>query len=138
MAEKSFDEMFEERLSRADESTRRVALIDKYWDKIQEYYKKGHTFRSIWETMVANGLIDFGYSSFIHFKEKRVKREREARKQKEREEEKASNGNAASTIKGGAGESTPRPTTQQKPPGSNRVDIQGFGQDTPFREKRRF
>ena len=138
MAEKSFDEMLEEQISRADESTRRVALMDKYWDKIQENYRKGHTYRFIWETMVANGIIDFKYSSFIHFKEKRLKREREARKQKERMEGKVDNAAAAVNPKGVPGDVSPRPAAQPKPPGSNRVEIQGFGQDTPFREKRRF
>jgi hypothetical protein len=138
MAEKSLDEMLEERISRADETTRRVAIMDKHWDTIQGYYRKGHTYRFIWETMVENELIDFPYSSFIHFKEKRLRREREARKERERSEAKAENTAATADAKGRVGEVPPRPITQPKPSGSNRVDIQGFGQDTPFREKRRF
>ncbi len=82
MGKKSLEEMLQENTRRpeAPNPARRLATFLALWDEIQKAYNNGWSYKDIWKALDREGIIDFGYSSFLHFIQKRNRRLREAEK----------------------------------------------------------
>lgn len=131
MAKKSLEKMLSDNTERpeANKFARRQAIFLSYWEQIEGAYSKGWSYMDIWKVMTEEGVIDFGYSTFLHYKDKLKRREREVERERER----------LGVIKAKPeGElAQPRPTPP-KTPGSTKVDLPVFGQSGIKREAKRF
>lgn len=88
----------------------------------------------IWEALYREGVFDFGYSTFLHYKDKKKRRVFEVERDKARIE-------AARTMSaGGPVESPtpPKPPPQPRAPGSTKVEMPTFGQSGVKRDPKRF
>lgn len=130
MAKKSLGEMLFENteLPGVKGGARRQAVFLAYWEQIEAAYKEGWSYRDIWEALTRDGVIDFGYSSFLHYKDKRKRRMLEAERQKER---------SAEARPGGGPAEPPRPPPPRAP-GSTKVEMPTFGQPGVKRDLKRF
>ena len=129
MAKKTLEDMLRENTRRpeAPNPARRLATFLALWDEIQEAYKNGWSYKDIWKALDREEVIDFGYSSFLHFIQKRNRRLREA--------ERAAGVKMPVPAKPeGQGSASPASTV----PGSTRVDMPRFGVGLPPRDPKKF
>ncbi len=82
MAKKSLKKMLEEYTARpeADGSAKRLATFLAYWDEIEDAYKKGWSWLQIHSALLQEGVIDYSYTTFLYYKDKKQRREMEAAK----------------------------------------------------------
>ncbi len=82
MAKKSLKKMLEDYTARpeADDSAKRLATFLAYWDEIEESYKSGWSWLQIHEALSQAGVIDYSYTTFLYYKDKKRRREMEAAK----------------------------------------------------------
>ncbi len=129
MPKKSLEEMLNDNTVRAGrkEGKKRLAVFLSYWDEIEDAYKKGWPWTSIHEALFQAGIIDYSYSTFLHYKDKRLRRELEAMRHEVRTRS-ADDAKGASVERAG----------NTGVPGSTRVDLPVFGQGARQREPKRF
>jgi hypothetical protein len=125
MAKKSLEEMLADNVvtPEARNATKRLATFLRYWPEIEAAYKKGWSWQQIYRALFKEGIVDFSYSTFLYYKDKRRRRELEAAKHE--------SGTSAGDAKG----ASERPA---RTPGSTKVDLPVFGQGSAQREPRRF
>ena len=126
MARKTLEELLSENAAKPGlkDATRRLATFLAYWDEIEDAYQKGWPWSQIYNALAQGGIVDYSYSTFLHYKEKKRRRELEALKREE------------PRMAGGAKETPPDQT--QKTPGSTRVDLPVLGQGVKQRDAKRF
>ncbi len=110
---------------------RRQAVFLAYWDQIEAAYREGWSYIDIWRALNREGIIDFGYSTFLHYKDKKRRRIYEVEREKARMEA------VASQPVGGPVETT-KPPPPTRPSGSNKVELPVFGQSGVKRDVKRF
>lgn len=130
MPKKSLEEMLAENTVRPEVKAvaKRQAIFLAYWDEIESAFRKGWSYVDIWEALKREGIIDFGYPTFMHYKDKKKRRE------KAKEEEAAKR--TADEAQGERGE-TPRSPLPPKVPGLSKGELPVFG-STTRREPKRF
>ena len=116
----------------AMDSARRQAIFLSLWGEIREAYAKGWSYIDIWRALERDGIVDFGYSTFLHY----------IRKMKRRHQE------VAREVVPGVKETTvvvaPSPAPLDKPPASPpgpitaKVELPLFGQGATPRDPKRF
>ncbi len=112
----------------AEKASRRQAVILSRWEEIRDAYSHGWSYREIWKGLEREGVVDCGYSTFMHYISKIRYRLLEAEKGivppavRKKTDEKQN-----ATVK-------PPPAA----PGSTRVEIPGFGQNLPPRDPKKF
>ena len=137
MAKKSLGEMLSENIKRPEVKgySRRQAVFLAYWEQIEAAYKEGWSYMDIWQALWREGIFDFGYSTFLHYKDKKKRRAFEVERDKARIEA------ARTEPAGGPVESPtplPKPPQQPRVPGSTKVDLPVFGQPGVKRDPKRF
>lgn len=85
----------------------------------------------IWRALDREGIIDFGYSTFLHYKDKKKRRALEIERDKARME-------AAKMVPMRGPAEPPKPPPPPRAPGSTKVDLPVFGQPGVKREPKRF
>jgi hypothetical protein len=131
---KSVAEILEENIQRddADTASRRQAVILSRWEEIRDAYNHGWSYREIWKGLEREGVVDCGYSTFMHYIRKIRHRLIEAEKGIIPPAVRGKTGaNRNATIK-------PAPPPPPVSPGSTRVDIPQFGRDIPPRDSKKF
>ena len=129
MAKKSLEDMLSENteLPGVKGGARRQAVFLTYWEQIEAAYKEGWSYSDIWLALTREGIIDFGYSTFLHYKDKRKRRMLEVEKQKQQI--------AAVKAEREGGPAAPaKPSPQSREAGSLPV----FGQPGVKRDNKRF
>ncbi len=129
MPKKSLEEMLAENSVKVGmkDAKKRLATFLAHWDEIEDAYKKGWPWTSIYEALFQAGIVDYSYSTFIHYKDRRLRRELESVRNEARTRN-ADDAKGASVERGN--------TTGT--PGSTRVDLPVFGQGARQREPKRF
>lgn len=86
MPKKCLEDMLSENTERPEVkgNAKRQAVFLAYWDEIESAYKKGWSYMDIWQALNREGIFDFGYSTFMHYKDKRRRRIREVEKEHSR------------------------------------------------------
>lgn len=132
MAKKSLEDMLSENTERPEVKgyARRQAVFLAYWDQIEAAYKNGWSYMDIWQALTREGIVDFGYSTFLHYKDKKKRRTLEIERQKAR------TGETKAEPVGGPAEPTKAPPSRL--PGSTKVDLPVFGQSGVKRDDKRF
>jgi hypothetical protein len=127
MPKKTLEEMLNESTVQpgAKSTTKRLATFLKYWDEIEDAYKKGWPWLQIYNALHQEGIVDYSYSTFLHYKDKKRRRELEAVKHEVGTRD-------VDGVKGASIEHQP------KAPGSTKVDTSLFGQGTVRRDPKRF
>ena len=76
MAKKTLEEMLGENTVIPDtgRTARRLAIFLEYWDQMQEAYRKGWTWLQIHHALFREGIVDYRYSTFMYYKDRRLKR----------------------------------------------------------------
>ena len=137
MRKKSLAEILTENIQRedADTAARRQAVFLSLWEEICDAYNHGWSYMEIWRGLEREGIIDFGYSTFLHYIRKIRRRLIEA----EKGTAPSTGGNKAKTNQNAAAKSAaPSPSASPIVPGSTRVDIPQFGQGLPPRDPKKF
>ncbi len=82
MAKKSLKKMLEEYTasSETDEAAKRLAIFLAYWDEIEDAYKNGWSWLQIHDALFQEGVIDYSYTTFLYYKNKKWRREMETAK----------------------------------------------------------
>ena len=111
-------------------NAKRQAVFLAYWDEIESAYKKGWSYMDIWQALNREGIFDFGYSTFMHYKDKRRRRIREVEKEHSRI------GMAKVEPEGGLAE--PQRQPPPRTPGSTKVELPTFGKPGASRDIKRF
>lgn len=121
MPKKTLEEMLADNVVSpgAKEATKRLATFLKYWDEIEAAHKKGWPWLQIYNALHQEGVIDYSYSTFLHYKDR-----------KRRKEFEAANGDRG--TKGAC------PERQSRTPGSTKVDLPTYGESTRQRDGKRF
>ena len=129
MPKKTLEEMLNENIVQpgTKDAKKRLATFLSHWDEIEDAYKKGWPWTSIYEALFQAGIIDYSYSTFIHYKNKRRRRELEAMKHEARTRS-ADDAKGASVERG----------NNIIAPGSTRAELPVFGQGSRQREPKRF
>jgi len=80
MAKKSLEEMLTRNMAKdgARGATKRLATFLSWWDEIESAYKKGWSWSEIYKALHQEGVVDYSYSTFLHYKDKKRRRELEA------------------------------------------------------------
>jgi len=127
MAKKSLEEMLTDTMTKdgAKDATKRLATFLSYWDEIESAYKKGWSWVQIYNALHQEGVVDYSYSTFLHYKDKKRRRELEAVKY---EAVKQLAGDAKGALADRAA----------KTPGSAKTEPPLFAQGVKPREPRRF
>lgn len=125
MPKKTLEEMIRENVEQSGtrDAKKRLATFLSYWDEIEEAYKRGWSWTSIYEALFRAGVVDYSYSTFLHYKDKRRRRELEAMKRE-------AGTRSADDAKGAS--------VERAAPGSTKIDLPVFGQGTRQREPKRF
>jgi hypothetical protein len=100
----------------------------KHWEEIRGAYRDGWSYKEIWRIMHRDGLVDFGYSSFINF----AKKLRRRREEYENERSGKANNSAKAAALAKAGMAPPAKA------GATRIDLPRFGQEAAPRDPKRF
>ena len=131
MAKKSLRERLAETYSRTDaqESAKRLAKFLEHWEEVEKAFREGWPYKEIWRVLVRDGDIDFSYSSFLNFTRKVKRRQLDYEKERTRRTKHAAAATAAVKAAGQA------PAIK---PGSTKIDLPLFGQETRPRDPKRF
>ena len=124
MAKKSLKKMLEDSTasSEADGSAKRLATFLAYWDEIEDAYKKGWSWLQIHNALFQEGVIDYSYTTFLYYKDKKRRREMEAAKRE--------------SILRGTDAAKPPPSARSAPtPGASKGELPTF---TEVRDVKRF
>jgi hypothetical protein len=115
----------------ADVASRRQAVFLSLWEEIRDAYNHGWSYREIWRGLERDGVVDCGYSTFMHY----IRKIRRRLAGAERETVASAGGN-----KTGANQATAKPssTVPGVAVGSTRVDIPSFGRNVPPRDPKKF
>jgi hypothetical protein len=130
MERKRLEEILREN-TKPSRIARRLATFLSLWDEIQEAYKNGWTYKEIWGALHREGIIDFGYSAFLH----RVQKRNRVLLATERAAKEKSTVPAKPDNQSGI--AIPSPITPA-PSGSTRVDMPRFGEGLPPRPPKKF
>jgi len=132
MPKKSLDDMLSENTERPEVkgNAKRQAVFLAYWDEIESAYKKGWSYMDIWQALNREGIFDFGYSTFMHYKDKRKRRIREVEREQSR--------NVAKKVEPEGGPAEPKRQPIPRVPGSTKVEMPTFGTPGVVRDDRRF
>jgi hypothetical protein len=125
MGKKTLEEMLNDNTAKpgTKDATRRLATFIGYWDEMESAYKKGWTWLHIHNALFQEGIIDYSYSTFLHYKDRTLRRKLEAAKL-----------NAGTRSAGDAkGALIERPAGK---PGSTKVELPVFGEVS--RDTKRF
>jgi hypothetical protein len=116
----------------ADVASRRQAVFLSLWEEIRDAYNHGWSYRKIWRGLEREGIVDCGYSTFMHYVRKIRRRLAKA--------EMGSAAPAGGSKTGGNREATakPPPSVPGVASGSTRVDIPSFGRNVPPRDPKKF
>jgi hypothetical protein len=115
----------------ADTASRRQAVILSRWEEILDAFNHGWSYREIWKGLQREGVVDCGYSTFMHYVRKIRYRLIEAEKGIIPP---ATRGKPGANQSAAAKPAAPPPAA----PGSTRVDIPQFGRDVPPRDPKKF
>ncbi len=131
MPKKLLEDMLSENTERPEVkgNARRQAVFLAYWEQIEHAYAKGWSYMDIWQALNREGIFDFGYSTFMHYKEKKKRRIREVEKEQNRKVVKVE-------PEGGQLDQPRQPTPRV--PGSTKVDLPTFGKPGTPRDTKRF
>jgi hypothetical protein len=82
MAKKTLKKMLEEytATSESDEAARRLAIFLAYWDEIEDAYKNCWSWLQIHSALLQEGVVDYPYTTFLYYKNKKCRREMEVAK----------------------------------------------------------
>ena len=124
MAKKSLKKMLEEYTARpeADGSAKRLATFLAYWDEIEDAYKKGWSWLQIHNALFQEGVIDYSYTTFLYYKDKKRRREMEAAKRE-------------SLLRGTDTVKPPSPARSVPTPGASKGELPTFNE---VRDVKRF
>lgn len=127
MGKKTLEEMLNESTVQPGikDATKRLATFLSYWPEIEAAYKNGWSWLQIYKALHQEGVVDYTYSTFLYYKDKRRRRELEAAK-----DSKTRNADDAK----GAPVERPARTI----PGSTKVELPAYGEVTRQREIKRF
>lgn len=127
MPKKSLEEMLKDSTVKpgASDARKRLAVFLSYWDEIENAYKKGWSWLDIYNALYQEGIIDYSYSTFLHHKDRKYRRELEGVRHEVRTRK----------VEDAKGASSDRPAIT---PGSTKVDLPTYGQGTRQREPKRF
>ena len=127
MPKKSLEDMLSENTERPEVkgNAKRQAVFLTYWDEIESAYKKGWSWLDIYNALFQEGIVDYSYSTFLHYKDRKYRRELEAGRHEARTRK----------IEDAKGASTDRPAIT---PGSTKVDMPVFGEKMRQKETKRF
>jgi len=83
MGKKSLEEMLKESTVQPGikDATKRLATFLAYWPEIEAAYKSGWSWLQIYKALFQEGVVDYTYSTFLYYKDKRYRRELEATRQ---------------------------------------------------------
>lgn len=109
----------------AREARKRLAIFLSYWEEMENAYKKGWSWMDIYNALFQEGIIDYSYSTFRRYKDRKYRRELEAIRR----------GAGVHKVEDAKGASTGRPAIA---PGSTKVDMPVFGEKVRQRETKRF
>lgn len=126
MAKKSLEEMLNASTVKPGirDARKRLATFLAYWEEIEDAYKKGWSWLDIYNALFQEGVVDYSYSTFLHYKDRKYRRELEAGKHIAR----------VRKVEDAKGASGDRPPIT---PGSTKVELPVFGQGVK-REPKRF
>jgi len=132
MPKKLLEDMLSENTQRPEVkgNARRQAIFLAYWEQIEHAYAKGWSYMDIWQALNREGIFDFGYSTFMHYKDKKKRRIREVEREQSR--------NVAKKVEPEGGPAEPKRQPLSRPPGSTKVEMPTFGTPGTIRDDRRF
>ncbi len=113
----------------ADIAARRQAIVLSLWEEVCDAFNRGWSYKEIWKGLEREGIIDFGYWSFMHY----IRKIRQKLIAAERNPIPSISG-SKTRINQAAG-AKPPPSAA---PTSTRVEIPGFGQNLPPRDPKKF
>lgn len=127
MGKKSLEEMLNESTVQPGikDATKRLATFLSYWPEIETAYKNGWSWLQIYKALFQAGVVDYTYSTFLYYKDKRHRRELEA----------AKHDSKTRNVDDAKGAHVDRPA--KAVPGSTKVELPVFGEVTR-REPKRF
>jgi len=127
MGKKSLEEMIKESMVRPGikDATKRLATFLAYWPEIEAAYKSGWSWLQIYKALFQEGVVDYTYSTFLYYKDKRYRRELEAARQD----------STARNTDDAKGASVDRPA--KIPQGSSKGELPVYG-EVIRREPKRF
>lgn len=127
-------EILEENIQRddADIAARRQAVVLSLWEEVCDAFNHGWSYKEIWKGLEREGIVDFGYWSFMHYirkiRQRLVYAEKGITPPAARRKTDA---NRNTTLK----PATPSPSVAS---GSTRLDVPNFGQGVPSRDPKKF
>lgn len=130
-------EILEENIQRedADIAARRQAVVLSLWEEICDAFNHGWSYKEIWRGLEREGIVDFGYWSFMHY----IRKIRQRLVEAERGAISPVGGSKTRTSQTATAKPTSPPlSTSPAASGSTRVDIPNFGQGVPPRESKKF
>lgn len=134
MKKKPLEQMLIEHAARLDpgEAAKKFVVFLEHWKEVQTAYKSGWSYASIWRVLREEGVLDFSYSSFMHFVQKMRDRQRLAE-----------GGKVVPAKAAKKAEPSPPATGWGAPPapiapGSTRVDMPVFGKKDRPNDPNRF
>jgi len=127
MGKKSLEEMLKESTVQPGikDATKRLATFLAYWPEIEASYKNGWSWLQIYKALFQEGVIDYTYSTFLYYKDKRRRRELEAAK------------NDSKTRNADDAKGAPVDRTARTTPGLTKGELPVYGEVTR-REPKRF
>ena len=127
MTKKTLEEMLKDGVVKPgiSDSRKRLATFLSYWEEIEDAYKKGWSWLDIYNALFQEGIVDYSYSTFLHYKDRKYRRELEAGRHEARTRK----------IEDAKGASTDRPAIT---PGSTKIDMPVFGEKMRQRATKRF
>jgi hypothetical protein len=102
------------------------------WEEIRDAYNHGWSYREIWRGLQREGVVDCGYSTFMHYIRKIRRRLDKA------EKETAASAGESKTGANQIATAKPSSTVPGIAAGSTRVDIPRFGEGIPPRDRKKF
>ena len=127
MGKKSLEEILNDSVVQPGikDATKRLATFLSYWPEIEASYKNGWSWLQIYKALFREGIVDYTYSTFLYYKDKRYRRELEAARRD-------SGTRNADDAKGASVERPARTT-----PGVAKVELPVYG-EVNRREPKRF
>jgi hypothetical protein len=127
MGKKTLEKMLDESTaeSGAAGTARRLATFLAYWEEMEEAYRKGWSWLQIYTALHKEGIVDYSYQTFMHYKDKRRNREQAMAKKDQR----------ARHVTDAKPAPVERPS---RPPGSGKSELPVFKDVTRDHGDRRF
>ena len=118
----------------ADSAARRQAVVLSLWEEVCDAFNHGWSYKEIWKGLEREGIIDFGYWSFMHY----IRKIRRRLVKTEKGSDALGGGSETGANQAAAKPAMASSSVMSGMPGSTRVDIPRFGQGVPPRDPKKF